>query len=244
MSSRRQTERFDVIRALKKSFVSIFVVFTFAAYAIHQHFDGQIETAATASPVPQTYVGQQVKPEAPQVALAGPQPTASPTQKPSATPTKPPAKTSPTSAPTTTAPDTAAPASSSVAVVPPTATAVPPTATAVPPTKTAPAPANPAQAAGQYKDGSYTGPSVNAYWGQVQVRAVVQNGQITNVDVLDYPADRRTSQRINSYAIPYLQQETIQAQSARVNMVSGATLTSKAYIQSLQAALDNARSGA
>ncbi len=232
VSNDRSTQSFHLVRALKKSFVSMFVIFTFTAYAIHQHFDGQNETSAATQPIPPTYVGQQVKPDAPPIALAERQPTALPTQKPSAMATKPPATTAPTSAPPTTVPPTAEPTSAR-AVVPPTATA---------PASAKPAPI--AQAAGQYKDGAYTGPSVNAYWGQVQVRAVVQNGQIAKVDILDYPADRRTSQRINSYAIPYLQQETIQAQSARVNAVSGATLTSQAYMQSLQSALNSARSGA
>ncbi len=241
MSQGRSTEGFNLVRALKKSFVSIFVIFTFAAYAVHQHFDSQNETSAAAQPIPSTYVGQQVKPDAPPVALANPQPSATPTLKPSATPTNPPTKPAPTSTTAATAPPTSSPA--------PTATDAPtaPAAPAQADAPAAPAAAKPAPAQasnGQYKDGSYTGPSVNAYWGQVQVRAIVQNGQIAKVDVLDYPADRRTSQRINSYAIPYLQQETIQAQSARVNIVSGATLTSQAYMQSLQAALNGARTGA
>ena len=99
----------------------------------------------------------------------------------------------------------------------------------------------PAVAAGQYKDGSYTGPRVDAYYGLVQVKAVVQNGQITDVQFLEYPNDRRTSQRINSIVMPYLQTEAIQAQSASVDVISGATLTSEAFAQSLQAALASAR---
>lgn len=95
---------------------------------------------------------------------------------------------------------------------------------------------------GQYKDGSYTGPQVNAFWGMVQVKAVVQNGKLANVQVLQYPSDRRTSVRINSIALPDLQSEAIQAQNANVDMISGATLTSQAFIQSLQAALTKAKS--
>ncbi len=101
----------------------------------------------------------------------------------------------------------------------------------------------PAVAASQYRDGEYTGPRVNAYWGLVQVKAIVQNGQITDVQFLQYPNDRRTSQRINSIVMPYLQSEAIQAQDANVDVISGATLTSEAFAQSLQAALANARNG-
>ncbi len=102
-------------------------------------------------------------------------------------------------------------------------------------------PPPPAVAAGQYKDGEYTGPGVDAYWGQVQVKAVIQNGQITDVQFLQYPSDRRTSQRINSIVMPYLQNEAIQAQNANVDLITGATLTSEAFVESLQAALANAR---
>lgn len=114
-------------------------------------------------------------------------------------------------------------------------TAAPPTQ--VPPTDV-PAPTN--TPAGQYRDGTYTGPSVDAYYGNVQVQAVVQNGQLADVQFLDYPRDRRTSQRINSQATPWLAQEAIQAQSARVDLISGATLTSQAFVESLSAALQSA----
>ena len=100
----------------------------------------------------------------------------------------------------------------------------------------------PAQVAGVYKDGEYVGDSKNAYWGNVQVKAVIRGGQVADVQFLDYPKDRRTSQRINDYAMPYLQSEAIQAQSARVDIISGATLTSEAYVRSLQSALVKAKS--
>ena len=122
----------------------------------------------------------------------------------------------------------------------------PATATAVPqlalvPTKPLPT-ATSAASTGLYKDGTYKGPEVNAFYGLVQVQAVVQNGKIKTVQFLEYPADRRTSQRINSYAVPTLQQEAVQVQNANVNIISGATLTSQAFIMSLQSALANAHS--
>ncbi len=103
-----------------------------------------------------------------------------------------------------------------------------------------PAPTQVPTTSGRYKNGTYTGPVVDAYYGYVQVQAVVQNGQITNVQFLQYPQDRRTSQEINSYAVPVLQQEAVQAQSANVNLITGATLTSEGFQQSLQSALSQA----
>jgi uncharacterized protein with FMN-binding domain len=109
-------------------------------------------------------------------------------------------------------------------------------------TPTLPAPTNTAIVNGyQYKNGTFNGPSVDAFYGNVQVQVVIQNGKISNVQFLTYPTDRRTSARINSIAVPYLQQEAITAQSANVDIISGATLTSQAFVQSLQAALNQAK---
>jgi len=107
---------------------------------------------------------------------------------------------------------------------------------APPPTQTAQV----ASSNGRYKDGVYQGPTVNAYYGLVSVQATVQNGSIVDVKFLQYPNDRRTSIRINSIAMPYLQQEAIRAQTANVNLISGATLTSEGFIISLNAALKTA----
>jgi uncharacterized protein with FMN-binding domain len=88
-----------------------------------------------------------------------------------------------------------------------------------------------------YKDGTYVGPAVNAYWGDVQVQAVVQNGQISGLSVLKYPSDRRESLRISQQALPLLRNEVVKAQVARVNVITGATLTSEAFMRSLEGAL-------
>jgi uncharacterized protein with FMN-binding domain len=118
-----------------------------------------------------------------------------------------------------------------------------PLATAAPmPTLPALPPATPtARAKGQYKDGTFTGTEVDAYWGLVQVKATVRNGKIADVQFLEYPSDRRTSVRINNVAMPYLKTEAIQVQNANVDIISGATLTSEAFAESLQAALDSAK---
>jgi uncharacterized protein with FMN-binding domain len=98
-------------------------------------------------------------------------------------------------------------------------------------------------ASGRYHDGSFTGPAVNTYYGPVQVQANISDGRLVSVRVPEYPADRRASQRINSQALPLLEREVISAQTARVNIISGATLTSEAYLRSLDAALRDAGSG-
>jgi uncharacterized protein with FMN-binding domain len=93
---------------------------------------------------------------------------------------------------------------------------------------------------GKLRDGLFTGGVADAYYGPVQVRAHVTRGKIIAVDILSYPSDRQTSRAISSFALPLLQREVVLGQKADVHVVSGATLTAKAYIQSLQSALDQA----
>lgn len=97
-------------------------------------------------------------------------------------------------------------------------------------------------AAQGYADGVYTGPPADAYYGIIQIQALVQGGQLTALKVLKYPSDRRTSISINRQALPMLRDEAISAQSANVDIISGATLTSRAFIQSLRGALKKASS--
>ena len=97
-------------------------------------------------------------------------------------------------------------------------------------------------AAQAYADGVYTGPPADAYYGIIQIQALVQGGQLTALKVLKYPSDRRTSVSINRQALPMLRDEAIRAQSANVDIISGATLTSRAFIQSLRGALKKASS--
>jgi uncharacterized protein with FMN-binding domain len=104
----------------------------------------------------------------------------------------------------------------------------------------APAPSSGSTTASGYKNGTFTGPAIDVNYGLVQVQATVQNGKIAAVQFLQYPSDRRTSQQINAFAMPNLQQEAIQEQSANVNIISGATLTSEGFAMSLQSALANA----
>lgn len=100
--------------------------------------------------------------------------------------------------------------------------------------------ATPTPGAGQYKDGTYTGPVANAFYGNIQVVATIQGGRITDVGVPVYPNAPGHTTDVTNMAIPALKQEAIQAQSANVNIVSGATQDSQAFQQSLAAALAGA----
>lgn len=80
-------------------------------------------------------------------------------------------------------------------------------------------------------------------WGPVQVQVRIVNHRITDVTALVYPSGSGHDQAINSYALPRLRQEVLSAQSARIDGVSGATVTTGGYKESLQAALDAAHFG-
>ncbi|WGL51587.1 FMN-binding protein [Nocardioides sp. BP30] len=85
-----------------------------------------------------------------------------------------------------------------------------------------------------------TGSEAQTQWGPVQVELTIAGGKITDVAVPVYPDGNGRDAEINSFALPQLIQETISAQSADIDMVSGATVTSDGYLQSLQSALDKA----
>ena len=92
-----------------------------------------------------------------------------------------------------------------------------------------------------YKNGVHEGDVEDAFYGNVQVQATIEHGKITNVTFLQYPNSNYTCIAINSQAMPYLKQEALQSQSANVDIVSGATDTSQAFIESLQSALEKAK---
>jgi uncharacterized protein with FMN-binding domain len=89
-------------------------------------------------------------------------------------------------------------------------------------------------------DGRYMGRREYAYYGFVRVEALVHRHRLSNVRVLEYPHDNGTSRYINGVALPYLIQEAVQAQSHRVDLISGATFTSVAFERSLADALRRA----
>jgi uncharacterized protein with FMN-binding domain len=85
-----------------------------------------------------------------------------------------------------------------------------------------------------------TGSVVDTQWGPVQVQITRSGDAITAVNVLQYPSGNPRDDEINAQALPILIDETKQAGSAEIDMVSGATVTSTGYIESLQSALDKA----
>jgi uncharacterized protein with FMN-binding domain len=87
---------------------------------------------------------------------------------------------------------------------------------------------------------NYTGAAANTQWGTVQVRITVQSGKITSSQAVQYPQGTSRDTQINSTALPILNQEAVQQQSASIDTVSGATVTSGGYLQSLQSAIDQA----
>ena len=84
------------------------------------------------------------------------------------------------------------------------------------------------------------GAAVPTRFGNVQVQITVVDKKITAATVLQIPNRDRKDVQINNRAVPILNAEAVQAQSADIDMVSGATVTSVAYIQSLQSAIDKA----
>lgn len=92
-----------------------------------------------------------------------------------------------------------------------------------------------------YKDGTYKGSVEDAHYGLVQVEAEIKDGNIVSVNFLQYPNDNNTSRYINESAIPILSEEALHAQSSQVDIVTGASHSSKAFRKSLATALSSAR---
>ena len=90
---------------------------------------------------------------------------------------------------------------------------------------------------GMYKNGSYTGKAIDFLYGVMQVRATILGGKLSDVTFLKYPNDRPTSIEINGYAMPLLKSEAIKSQSAKVDIISGATDSVEAFNESLDSAL-------
>jgi len=86
-----------------------------------------------------------------------------------------------------------------------------------------------------------TGDVISTGYGPTQVQITVNAGRIVKVTVLRHTDDGINSQMIDGRALPLLNRETLTAQSAKINAVSGASYTSAGYLKSLQSALDKAR---
>ncbi len=154
------------------------------------------------------------------LAPAATSPTTSPTTSPALATTSP-ASTGPTTLPATGSPATSLPATS------PQTSVVP--STTVPSTTTVPA--QPAQ---------YTGDDVQYRYGDIVVQITVAGNRITKITIPQESATDPRSQSINDQAIPILTSEALAAQNLQFDVVSGATYTSDAFAQSMQAALSKA----
>ncbi|HEY4633858.1 MAG TPA: FMN-binding protein [Candidatus Limnocylindrales bacterium] len=126
-----------------------------------------------------------------------------------------------------------------VAEVAPLTSEVAPTTGATPTPAPTPTPAT-AVTSG-YADGTYTGDVVSMRFGAVQVEVTIAGGTITDVTALQLPSGDHHSAGISEQAAPILREEALTAQSAEIDLLSGATYTSDAYAASLQSALDAAR---
>lgn len=86
---------------------------------------------------------------------------------------------------------------------------------------------------------TYAGADVQIPFGDVQVQIVVTDGKISDVKALALPTGGHSG-RISGFVEPILRSQALQAQSASIDGISGATFTSRAYARSLQSALDAA----
>ncbi|MFA6608443.1 MAG: FMN-binding protein [Candidatus Paceibacterota bacterium] len=129
------------------------------------------------------------------------------------------------------------PVSQQVKTISSPATSVVVKAKAPTPTNTSPTPIT---SKGKYRDGIYTGNEADAGYGIIQVKATITNGKISGIKFLSYPNDRPHSVEVSNYSMPILRQEAIAAQSENVDVVSGASYTSAAFVESLGSALAQA----
>ena len=113
--------------------------------------------------------------------------------------------------------------------------------TAAPATTPAPTQDTTTATTSGYTDGTVTGDAVSTRFGDVQVQVTISGGAVTDVTALQLPSNDGHSARISQVAEPILRQEALTAQSASIDLLSGATYTSDAYARSLQSALDQAR---
>ncbi len=187
-----------------------------------------------------------------------PRPVALSSATPGASAIAPDSATAASSALASSAPVSPAPASSAPASSPQPSTATPTTATASAPsaspavkasptpTKTAAKPTPKPTPKPSSTTKTVTGSTVTVSegrrsFGVVQVRLTLTNGKITAATAIQFPQDDPHSAQISQFSIPTLSQEVLSSQSAHIDAISGATYTSEAYAQSVQAALDAAK---
>jgi uncharacterized protein with FMN-binding domain len=112
------------------------------------------------------------------------------------------------------------------------------TAATTAPATEAPATTAPATNSKTSINGTFTGPSVNVNYGNVQVKITVVNGRITDAVAVVAPSGK--NDRYTNMAVPTLKKQTLAAQSANIQGVSGASYTSYGWFTSVQGALAQA----
>ncbi|MFF4910590.1 FMN-binding protein [Streptomyces sp. NPDC001260] len=122
----------------------------------------------------------------------------------------------------------------------PSSSAKPSHSASAAPARTGSAPSAPKTTPAAPTTRTVTGATAQTQYGPVQVRITLTGSRITGASAVQYPDGAGRSRDINATAVPELNQETLQAQSANIDTVSGATYTSGGYKQSLQSALDKA----
>jgi uncharacterized protein with FMN-binding domain len=106
-----------------------------------------------------------------------------------------------------------------------------------------PGTATPSPSPSHAPSGTFLGSDIPNRFGDVQVRVVINNGHISDVRPVQMPFDREQSAYISQVAGPMLRTEVLQAQSAQIDIISGATYTSESYAQSVESALQQAHMG-
>src|SRR5450631_4310151 len=155
----------------------------------------------------------------------------------SATPGSPPASSAPAVASSADPAVSSAAVASSVPATTPTAVATPSTA---PRTSPKPAPSTPASTTKTVTGSPVVVSEGRREFGVITVQLTFVNGKITKATASEPTTDER-SREIASFSIPVLDREAVSSQSAQIDAVSGATITSGAYAQSLQSAIDKAK---
>jgi uncharacterized protein with FMN-binding domain len=108
------------------------------------------------------------------------------------------------------------------------------------PSQPSSAPKAPATKAPAAARRTINGQAIDTQYGPVQLQVTFVGSRIVRITPLQLPSGQSRDAEINNYAVPILTQEALQAQSARIDTVSGASYTSDGYAQSLQSALDQA----
>jgi len=125
-----------------------------------------------------------------------------------------------------------------LAITPPNLSNTTSVASGVPQTDPSAAPSKSATAQPSAAATTFTGDAVTMRYGIVQVKITVQGGKITDAQAVKAPTG--SNDRYTQMAVPRLREQTIAAQSANIQGVSGASFTSYGWYKSLASAISKA----